>query len=568
MPTSSFALGVVFSILAAGWADEKSACTASGECEDASLLQAFSVPLYKRACDTETPAIGVLGLDGYYYPTQPGDIDDKRSFCEVFGVDGADYRCKSYEWCDGVPHFSVVKAMVRGGTWPVIQDGTWDCTVESGFRNATRQLLEDPNVCAIVGEAGFFSFYQGHVQDIQNELVEANASLTRKPMLLGSPSLAFAFGQSVDGDPIPSWGLLSSPETEKVMFVTSNFAKLGRSEIQRILDLETDEDIPMVRSGGKKSIDRKRLRDALVSKFKVKIMNYDGALEQTVHMLVELVAQFGLKWTVVNAQSFFTIGWNNVPGYGLPVVYGATFHNVFQSVYGGNGKQTFMLQMQHAFQNATALGFDIIAMIMESTEMPALTNNVRSLKNKPAWDVSTLVKCMMTAALKNDFNTHSSDITTAVYRSKTFQSCMMGWYNDPTRYEPMFGLQGDTARIKHYQDQNFTWEQLDQLMCTGGRPENPPEGSQPVGRLVSEFNTGDSTTVPEICQTTQLYCYCGGCANPCPGGGDCGGGSACGTHGENATSEGCIEMQQQTFDNYNASKCPETASASNVLVSF
>merc|ERR1719197_1412590 len=54
-------------------------------------------------------ALGILMIDGYYYPTQPGDVDDLRTWCTVLGPDPPLYRC-SDEDSSGL---DLVKSVVK-----------------------------------------------------------------------------------------------------------------------------------------------------------------------------------------------------------------------------------------------------------------------------------------------------------------------------------------------------------------------------------------------------------------------------------------------------------------------
>merc|ERR1719436_2300665 len=93
-----------------------------------------------------------------------------------------------------------------------------------------------------------------------------------------------------------------------------------------------------------------------------------------------------------NRHRFTALGWSQMPGYGIPVVYGALFHNVFTTV------NSYETSMQWALENATANGDTIVAIILESTEMPAHSNSIRNFTGLPVWDISTLGRCLVASA--------------------------------------------------------------------------------------------------------------------------------------------------------------------------
>lgn len=388
--------------------------------------------------------LGVLMIDGYYYPTQPGDIDDLRTWCTVLGPDPPLYKCSG----EGDGDFGLVKSVVRGATWMTIQNAVKNATVRVAFRDAVEVLLRDQRVCGIVGQAGFFAFYQYFVEDIINELVvqyqNASSPLRRKPMLLGTPALARAFAPKVQNTEISGWGLTTAKQ--KVLIVTSHFDPLY-NDVEHLLYGE----------------DRVGPRNK-------------SALQ---------------TWMQANSNRFISLGWSQMPGYGIPVVYGALFHNVFTTV------QNYEDTMQRVLDNATANGEEIVAILLESTEMPAHSNNIRNFTGLPVWDVSTLGRCLVAAGPSSNYN--ESSISDALFSSQVFKHCMMAWYDEPLRFETRFGLQKN-AKLKYYEDQDLLQEQLIELTCSGGRPE----GASPIGRRVDDFDAGigGSYPMPQACTLT------------------------------------------------------------------
>merc|ERR1719161_280066 len=77
----------------------------------------------------ENKGMGLLLLD-YEYPTQPGDIDDKRSFCTVN---------EKYECTDG---FTLIPAMVKNLSFRDCQLDRWDDVIEPNFYSAMEFLMK------------------------------------------------------------------------------------------------------------------------------------------------------------------------------------------------------------------------------------------------------------------------------------------------------------------------------------------------------------------------------------------------------------------------------------------
>lgn len=97
-------------------------------------------------------AICVFSIDGYEWPTQPGDINDKRSFCDTIGPDGDDYKC-----LPGTG-FSVKPYPVPNLVWQKVQHGEWN---EDWWREPVTRALKDDDCRALIGNAGFFAFFTG-----------------------------------------------------------------------------------------------------------------------------------------------------------------------------------------------------------------------------------------------------------------------------------------------------------------------------------------------------------------------------------------------------------------------
>jgi len=405
-----------------------------------------------------------------------------------------------------------VMAVVDGATWGKVQIGDFGDKVQSGMRKALQTLYDNPDVCAIVGHAGFFSLYQSHASDIVDDIVEAsNGVVVRKPMILGTPTMLSALTRDASLN-IPNWGMMQE-DSDVVLVITSNFPSLTRPAIETVLQAYVD---------GYKDVDGDKQ-----------------------------------GWVTTNAASVYSMGWNEMPGYSVSVVYGALFHNAYLTA------ANFKPQLQGALANISALKQRVVAIIMESTEMAPNANDVRlAAGGIPVWDISTLAKCLMAASFS--YTSSNSNIAEELLKMPEFKDCMMVWVKDPTKLETRFGTQAD-GRLKHYQDQNLTVEQLEKLQCGGGRVKGM---RHPIGRLMTEFDTGSAaySEVREGCLMTEKYCRCDGCDGPCPGGGSCGWPTApCGVTGESSGSQACkdeVKIDAASF--LKTEQCPATTETSNI----
>jgi len=171
-------------------------------------------------------------------------------------------------------------------------------------------------------------------------------------------------------------------------------------------------------------------------------------------------------------------------------------------------------------------GKKVKAILVECTELPPFANGLRKASNLPVWDVHTLGVCLMAAAAT--YNT-SLPNSIAVFSNAAFRACLMDWFT-PEKFSSNFGLQKNGAFL-HYQTNNYAQEEIDELICTGGRPAGKP----PLGRRIDDFDTGSGG--PMFTAACLTYPTCGGdgtpmCSGACPSGMQCGEpSSACGTHG-------------------------------------
>lgn len=516
--------------------------TCSEPCDDDSFsaLATRFVPRPRR----EPRSLGVLQLDGYYWPTQPGDISDLRTFCTVQGTDGSDYFCKDPKM-EGEDEFSLKAATVAGGTWSKVQNGSWDGDPElqDSFKRAVEHFLMDPSVHAIIGGAGWFTWYQYKVVQIMRDLVQENRkkgiSLKMKPWFGGTPAMLAALGHTILGlgdegkkfETIKGWGLLGN-STDRLVFLTSNKALEDCEFYARFLKAAGIKVKP--------GCNMTEMRQAMESAWGVDLEDDDehtGGLVTFLHQMRDVFGDMECehclqKLMTTLAQKIVVVPWQDTLGYGVAVTSpGALFHNVPAMVRGSPQASQVIFQ---AIIRQLKQGFKVVGIIMESTEMPAYSNWVRKITKLPVWDSTVVGKCLMATAPHYD-----SDAAEKVgngphlFNTNEFRDCMMGWWN-PTRWEPSAGLQKD-GHIVLYDELNLTVDQVMRLTCVGGRVSN----TQAIGRLMSEFipGFGGPKKIPAQCSTVTPCagrtwvgmeclrdavggCICGG---TCPGGYFCGG---------------------------------------------
>lgn len=161
----------------------------------------------------EEIALGLLIID-YTYPTQPGDIDDKRSFCSM---KAGNYTC--------IDNFGLVKSKVQGLTFEAAQQNIWNEQVRQNFESALKALLVNPRVLAITGNCGFFAHYQTRADDYMTELVRCTGNTSYwKPIRLSTLSLL----RSLVNAPAHGGWALQEP-TDQTLVVTANKQALNPS---------------------------------------------------------------------------------------------------------------------------------------------------------------------------------------------------------------------------------------------------------------------------------------------------------------------------------------------------
>jgi len=443
--------------------------------------------------DVGQRALGVLGLDGYYWPTQPGDINDLRTWCTVQGVDGEDYRCKSVNQ-RGEDEFSLQIATVVNGSWPKIQLGKWSSGLEESFTQAVQYLLTEPSVHAITGQAGWFTWYQYNVSKIMRKIVhkykeERGITLKMKPWLGGSPAMLAALGSLVKGignegtkyHPIFDYDLLKKPN-DRLLLITSNTVLEDTTTLTQFMNAAG---IP-VRLDASETEMGAAIRDQwglMLDDHAANIEAFIIALIQ-IHGLFKEICDEAEAWklTRVTAGKIIVLSWGDSLGYGLAVVGpGAMFHNVANLIRSSSRMATKVLS---TILNYTRAGQNVVGIIMESTEMPAYSNWVRNITELPVWDSTVVGKCLMAAA--PDFSQSEAErigITPALFNTKSFHSCAMGWWKTD-RWHTDFGYQKNGS-ILYYDTLGLTPTQIDHLACMGGRHDGAS-----IGRLMTEFDTG------------------------------------------------------------------------------
>jgi len=178
--------------------------------------------------------LGLLVMAGYAWPTQPGDVDDLRTWCRVADdqVDNPDYECLQPYRDD---EFGLVKAritnLVFGDGEHGIENFQVAAAIKHELKEALRTLLEDKDVCAITGNVGFMAQIQRDAEMAINELVaEPGSQLQRKPMALGIPSMMmvpYLFPDLYD----MKHGSSSITENDKVLLFTSNFGAFANKTL-------------------------------------------------------------------------------------------------------------------------------------------------------------------------------------------------------------------------------------------------------------------------------------------------------------------------------------------------
>merc|ERR1712232_658951 len=171
---------------------------------------------------------------------------------------------------------------------------------------------------------------------------------------------------------IPDWGMMKR-DSDKVLVLTSNFPSLTRPAIERVLT-------------------------AYVQGYKDVKGDKEG-------------------WVTSNAANIYSLGWNDMPGYGISVVWGALFHNAYLT------SENLKVQLKDALASISALNQSVVAIVMESTEMAANANGVRlAADGIPVWDISTLAKCLMAASY--NYTSSNPNIAEELLKMHEFKDCM------------------------------------------------------------------------------------------------------------------------------------------------
>jgi len=455
-------------------------------------------------------ALGILQLDGYYWPTQPGDLSDLRTFCSVWGPDGDDYRCNSVASAGG-DEFSLAWATIVNGSWPLIQHGQWT-GLEHSFTQAVEHFLLAPEVHALMGGAGWFTWYQTQVQDTMRDVVAKKKAqgvdVKMKPWLGGTPAMLPALGsiitamagflpeesavENAPNDtvrnakpfvPILDWDLLKN-ESDRLLFMTSNTVLANKTKL-----------IAFLRSAGVPVGPNStwgEVRVAVEEWLGVDIPEYD---DHTIGLCAFLHKTSGLlpletmgagataQWAKVLAQKVIIVPWAKALGYGLAVTMpGSLFHNVPGLIRGSSSVASVLLGtiLQH-----TKAGENIVGIFMESSEMPAYSNWVRNITSLPVWDSTVVARCLMVAAPSYDAEKALDQGNGPVlFNTPAFHQCMMEWW-DAGKWDTRAGLQKD-GFIKYYDSLNLTSYQQGRLTCTGGRVDL----HKIIGRRMDQFVTG------------------------------------------------------------------------------
>jgi len=378
--------------------------------------------------DGEADALGLIVLT-YGYPTQPGDIDDKRSFCTVD---------ENYQCTDG---FSLIKAEVHGLEFAVAQNAIWNPTLKESFTNAVRALLKHPKVRAITANCGFMTNYQAHVEDIMATL-HKEEGLDPKPLLMGTLSLGpLVTNQSgVESGETKGWGILK--EDERAVVVTANSMTLT----QNFYDLMEQQGFaePTLKGFLGKSVKPEmveKIKNYLHKKFGIELddgSNQVDAIKSAMITVAQMKGQQGAVNFLHNRGKYFrTYGAQSVEGFGEPVAQGFSHNASLASPYMNDWVLDTLFSIAfHRKGRGTVNGAFVI---FECTELPAYSNGVRMATRLPVWDITTLGGCLMAAAPTYDPDVH-------VTENADFKACMESWMN-PFRLEHRFGKQADKTIV-------------------------------------------------------------------------------------------------------------------------
>mmetsp|Transcript_35319 Transcript_35319/g.93221 ORF Transcript_35319/g.93221 Transcript_35319/m.93221 type:complete len:601 (-) Transcript_35319:59-1861(-) len=457
------------------------------------------------------PEVGVLNLFGYFYPTQPGDVNDLRTYCHVkpedvntpfpkcaqplaeghFGVSFASLGAQNVQEFTFEVSTDPAKASSNVGLLPAVKEGL-------------RYLLKKPEVKAITCNVGFCAELQPLAQRAMDELV-AEENLATKPALLGSPALLPLFHTA------PGKKTALDRQTEAIIVLTSFYPALTTKNLLAILT-----------AAGAKGEEMQNMTipkgNALLEKH-MGIMCHDHNSMACASVVKSLAA---CNATIL-ARNIVVIGWNNAEGY-VPVDSSGGFHNVNLTL------ESYAPQVQNAVDYLHyARGLKVKAIVMESTEMPAHANKVRMDFKVPVFDITTVAKCVMKAApswAASHPPGFKSKVFLDLYHNSDFLQCAEDLF-DPLFIEPLFGTQTDGS-LKFYE--GLSRDEVRYLTCTGG---DRPLPATPLGRSIALYDQGHPYPVGSlnpVCMLTAVG-MCPGvaadgfsCPGPIPGGANCGGG--------------------------------------------
>lgn len=398
----------------------------------------------------EEAALGLLILDEYSYPTQPGDIDDKRTFCTVDNASSPNYTC-----LDG---FSIVKAKVANLSFAAAQEGNLTDLLKEGFTKALYALMKDRRVKAITANCGFMTNFLAYVNETMVHLNET-CGLPLKPLLMGTLQLGNVFTNQTDEGEAPGWGLLK--EDQRALVVTANSTTLSPN-FWSIMDKAGIED-PALQALQNLNPFEYVWNDTRVERFLDRIcekLKGDFCLDPALSVgeaITQLagaasVRGFNKASQVLNnsGQFFRVFGAQNVKGFG----------NALADSLDHNASEASASMVKWALDTLFRIKFspppnfqgkvgqpewykletpevDPVWVVFECTELPVYANAIRMFSRLPVWDITTLSQCLMYAALQSDFEYPAEG---DMSRSQHFRDCMMSW-STPTKLEKRFGLQ-------------------------------------------------------------------------------------------------------------------------------
>lgn len=482
---------------------------------------------------TSQGAICVMSIDGYEWPTQPSDINDKRTFCTTKGPDGDDYRCEP-----GHPgEFSLKPYVVPDLIWPLVQKGTWNDDVEGHWTEAIKAALTDDECHAMVGNAGFFAFFTDRVNTVIAKLIDPESpeycsECTPKPWLGSALSMApvlvgnafrwkwsngsYVLGEDEDIHILTSEGhdlekpslvklmadvKLSTPKAEenalkrtaKVLSLANMHYTTNPSPDALIFKIDDYIEYILTTPELAKRCDAKKFSDKWSA-----VKNNPAALawlfnqtfgEEEIRNFVEndedVSIDCGLSLVVAKkANRFAVTGLEKIPYCGQPIALDASAYNaklaapLIVDAFAKDGAA-------HEAEHKRKLKYFLV----ECSEAQIWGNSLRGAFKMGGWDITTVATCMVytnrmgyqPAGMSRADFAQKIKQGVALFEHEGFKQCMLDRLH-PDKFTTKWGVQ-QNGSFPYYD--TLTDAQLESFICDGGRPAGAP----PIARKVEEYCT-------------------------------------------------------------------------------